>query len=70
MLAAQGAGVASIAQAALAAYPELIRSHFGLSADRQVVCGISFGYEDPQHPANSFRTTRARLEEAVTWVER
>lgn len=70
MLAAQADGVASIAQAALAAYPELIRSHFGLAADRQVVCGISFGYEDRQHPANRFRTTRAALEEAVSWVEK
>ena len=70
MLAAQADGVASIAQAALAAYPELIRSHFGLAADRQVVCGLSFGYEDRQHPANRFRTTRAPLEEAVSWVEK
>ena len=69
MLAARSEGVASIAQAALAAYPDLIRRHFALAADRQVVCGISLGYEDPAHPANRFRTTRAPLEEAVTWQE-
>lgn len=69
MLAAKSEGVASIAQAALAAYPELIRRHFGLAADRKVVCGISFGYEDAAHPANRFRTTRAELEDAVIWAD-
>ena len=69
MLAARGLGVASIAQAALAAYPEFWRTQFGLGADRLVVCGISFGHEDPQHPANRFRTTRAALDEVVHWVE-
>jgi hypothetical protein len=34
-----------------------------------VVCGISFGYEDPAHPANGFRTSRATVGEAARWVE-
>ncbi len=67
MLAAKGEGVAAIAQAALAAYPDLVRSHFGLPADRLVVCGISFGYEDAAHPANRFRTTRVSEAEVVSW---
>ncbi len=69
MLAAQSLGVASIAQAALASYPDLARSHLGIAADRAVVCGISFGYEDAAHPANGFRTARAPVGQAVTWVE-
>jgi nitroreductase len=69
MLAAQSLGVASIAQAALAAYPDLARHHLGIAADRAVVCGISFGYEDATHPANGFRTGRAPVGEAVTWLE-
>jgi nitroreductase len=68
MLAATAAGVASIAQAALAAHPAAIRSHFGLPPERQVICGIAFGYEDPQHPANGFRTDRAPLEDTVRWL--
>jgi nitroreductase len=66
-LAARSLGIASIAQAALAAYSPFIRSFFGLADDRLVVCGISFGYEDTSHPANSFRTGRADIAEAVTW---
>ena len=68
MLAARSFGVASIAQAALGAHPAFTRAHFGLPPDRLVVCGISFGYEDPAHPANRFRTRRAPVEDAVEWA--
>lgn len=65
MLAAAGAGLGSVAQASVAAYAPLIRAHFGLQADRQVLCAISFGYADPDHPANGFRTGRAPLAEIL-----
>jgi nitroreductase len=69
MLAARSLGVASIAQAALASWPGVVRETLGLPAHRRVVCGISFGYEDPNHPANGFRTERAPLAEVVSWRE-
>lgn len=69
MLAARSLGIASIAQAALASRPELVRRFFGIGEDRRVVCGISFGYEDPRHPANQFRTRRASKEEVATWLD-
>lgn len=69
MLAATSLGVASIAQAALASRGELVRRHFGIGDERQVVCGISFGYADPAHPANAFRTSRAALDDVVSWVD-
>jgi nitroreductase len=59
MLAARDSGVDTIAQAALASYPDFIRSHFGLPANRKVVCGISFGYAEVAHPINGYRTERA-----------
>ena len=68
MLAARSLGVASIAQAALATHPKILREFFGIGEDRRIVCGMSFGYEDPQHPANKFRTRRAAAAEVVTWV--
>ena len=67
MLAARSLGVASIAQAALASWPGVVRECLGLPASRLVVCGISFGFEDPAHPANGFRTGRAPLGEVVSW---
>jgi len=69
MLAARSLGVASIAQAALAAQPHFLRAYFGLPADRLVVCGMSFGYEDGAHPVNRFRTSRAAVDRVVTWVD-
>jgi nitroreductase len=69
MLAASAAGIACIAQAALAAHPQLLREFFGFGADRRVVCGMSFGYEDARHPANSFRTSRATKEDVAQWID-
>ncbi len=69
MLAAQNLGVASIAQAALASYPDFIRGHFNLQPNRKLVCGISFGYADPAHPINTYRTARATEVESVAWVD-
>lgn len=65
MLAAQSLGIATIAQAALAGVSDFIRGHFAIPPERKIVCGISFGYADPDHPANSFRTTRAPLDQVV-----
>ena len=62
-LAATAHGIASIAQASIAAYPQVIRSHFNLPDTRLILCAISFGYADEDHPANSFRTERATLDE-------
>jgi nitroreductase len=69
MLAAHALGVASIAQAAQAAVAPFWRERLALPEDRKVVCGIAFGYEDPAHPANAFRTARAELAQAVQWIE-
>ena len=69
MVAAWALGVASIAQAAQAAISGFWHERLGLAADRKVVCGIAFGYEDAGHPANGFRTSRAELADSVHWVE-
>ncbi|MDB6001882.1 MAG: nitroreductase [Rhizobacter sp.] len=69
LLAATSLGIATIPQAALAARPQVARDLFDLPPDRLFVCGISFGYADATHPANGFRTSRASLEETVSWVD-
>lgn len=68
LLAAASLGLGSIAQAAVASWPDILRAHLNLPQDHRVVCGISFGYADTTHPANAFRTSRASLAESVTWV--
>lgn len=69
MIAAQALGISTVPQAALAGHSDVIRAHLGLGDDRRVVCGISFGYADETHLANSYRTSRARIPEAVTFIE-
>ena len=69
MLAARNFGVDSIAQAALASYPDFVREHFGLPAHRKLVCGISFGYAAADHPIHSYRTERTSVADAVTFVD-
>lgn len=68
-LAAQAVGVSTIPQAALSSFSPFIREYFAIPSGRQMVCGISFGYADPDHPANSFRTSRAEADMIVDWVE-
>jgi nitroreductase len=66
-LAAAALGVATIPQAAVALMSPFLHRHFDIPEDRLIVCAISFGYADPDHPANAFRTERAALEEVVDW---
>jgi nitroreductase len=66
-LTAQALGVASIAQAAVAAYAPFLHRYFDIPEDRLVLCAISFGYADTDHPANAFRTERAELTDIIDW---
>lgn len=70
MLAAESIGLGSIAQAAIAMASGFVRGHFGIGDDQMVVCGISFGFPDREHRFNAFRTSRAALEENVTFLDK
>lgn len=69
MLAARSRGVDSIAQAALASYPDFIRELLGIAPERKVVCGISFGYAESEHAIHSYRTERAAVADVVRIVD-
>ncbi len=69
LLAAQSLGLGMIPQAALAAYAPLMHAHFAIPDDRMIVLGASFGYPEQAHPANSFRSRRASIEDAVQWID-
>jgi nitroreductase len=68
LLAAESLGISAVAQGAPAEYSPFIRDYLGISDDRIVVCSVSFGYADKNHPANRTRTVRAPLEEIVSWI--
>ncbi len=69
LLAMQAHGLAAIAQAALANHSALVKHELEIPQERLMVCGVSFGYEDTEHPANSYRTSRAPLTQAVRFLD-
>lgn len=69
MLAAEALGLGTCAQAAIAQATPAVREFLGLPDDRRVVCGISFGHPDPEHPSAQFMSRRAPITDAVTFVD-
>jgi nitroreductase len=69
MLCLEAEGVSTVAQAALASYPQSVRDHFGLPSHRKVVCGLSFGYGDAAAPVNGYRTAREAPRDIVHWLD-
>ena len=47
---------------AWAGFPKLLKKHLEYGDDEILWCGISLGYEDQEHPANSFRTEREQFD--------
>ena len=68
-LAAQAKGIATVVQASVTGYAPVIREHFSIHDSRLIQTAISFGYEDPDHPANGFRTKRASIADVVAIVD-
>lgn len=69
MLAAQALGVGTCAQAALAQVAPALRAHLELPEHRKIVCGIAFGFPDPEHPTAQFTSHRAPIDTAVTYCD-
>jgi nitroreductase len=67
MLALWARGVATCAQASLRMYPEIVRQELGIPDNLRILCGLSFGYEDPNVPANRTRQTREPIEANVVF---
>ncbi|MCS6798764.1 MAG: nitroreductase [Myxococcota bacterium] len=69
VLLAQQEGVASCAQASLAAYPGAIRRVLPIPDEIAITVGLSLGYEDAEVPANRCRTDREPLESCVVLLD-
>jgi nitroreductase len=69
LLAAQALGVATVPQGAIAHYSDIIRKYAPIPSELRIICGVSFGFEDRDHVANSFRTPRAEVAETTFFVE-
>lgn len=69
MLALHARGLGSVPQAFLTDYAREVKEFLGIDASKRLVLGLSVGYPDAGHPANSYRTQRAEPSEVIKWIE-
>ncbi|MBT3890912.1 MAG: nitroreductase [Planctomycetaceae bacterium] len=67
MLAARGHGLESCPQAALAEYPDIVRSHLSITDKQSLICGIALGYCNTTAPVNQYRTEREPVDSFTSW---
>jgi nitroreductase len=60
--------IGSIAQGALANYPDTVREVAKIPEDNGIVFGMSFGYEDPDALINTVRMPRESLDDIASFV--
>jgi len=46
-----------------------VRAHTGIPESMRILCGVSFGYEDPAVPANAVRQKREPLATNVQFLK-
>jgi len=65
MLSMVAHGLGCCPQTALSFQAKLVRETLGVHEENKLLFGISFGYEDPDHPANRCHTERGALADFV-----
>ncbi len=65
MLALTANGLASCPQTALSFNADKVRELLDIDKQQKLLFGLSFGYEDSEHPANRCRVGRAKLSETT-----
>jgi nitroreductase len=68
MVLARGYGLDTCPQESWARICKTVGGFLKLPDDHMLFCGVALGYGDRAHPANSFRSHRARLEEYCTFL--
>lgn len=69
MLTARSLGLETCPQASLGEYPDIVRQTLGIPEQLAVVCGMSVGYADPDHPVNQYQLTREPVEAFTRWYD-
>ncbi len=69
LIAARDEGLETIAQASLAAFPDIVRKNLSLEANWTVAVGVSLGYGDTEANANKFYSPRADKDEVVQYFD-
>lgn len=69
LLLARAHGLGTCPQAALGAFPDVVRSELGLGPEHHVVCGLSIGYPEAESELNRFHAPRESFDSLVTFYE-
>lgn len=69
MLTALDHGLATCPQAALAEYPQIVKSTLGYAEDSILICGMALGYEDTSAAINNYRTERMGVHEFTRFFD-
>lgn len=67
MLTLTAHGLGSCPQTALSFQADFVRAQLGIEASNKLLFGLSFGYPDPDAPANACVTDRAIVKDTVTF---
>jgi nitroreductase len=68
LLALRAEGLEATPMYSVAGYPQVLRQEMSIPDDRLVVCGVAFGFEDPDGHVNTYRTGREPVENILSWV--
>ena len=69
MLAARARGLHTCPEAAIASYPDIVRSELGITNDWIVICGMAMGYADPEPVINTFQPPRIDPDEYAIFLD-
>ena len=69
MLALHARGIGSCAQASMRHYPDIVRRELGIRQDLRILCGVAFGYEDKEVPANRAVQSRNPIANNVVFLD-
>ena len=67
MLLAVSKGLGTIAQAQAVVYPDIIRKHVAIPANKLIALGIAIGYPDKDDPGHQMNTAREPLDKIATF---
>ncbi|WCL47599.1 nitroreductase [Leptospira sp. GIMC2001] len=65
LLSARALGLGTCPQAALGAFPDVVRKELELQPEEKVICGLSIGYPKEESQLNRYHTPREPLENMV-----
>jgi len=63
----EGLGTCFLARSIL--FPDIVRRHARIPADRTLVMGMAIGHPQPEHPLATFQSQRGTPEEFIDWID-